>query len=299
MLSLSFILPTTQNNPTGIHLDAEDAKLKLGGCEIQLQLNPSPTLKSTCQMEVPQSVTTAAPDDDSVTPGVKAHYKFNANTNDSGPNGYHATESNKISYTTDRNGDPNGAIQLGGSDDGLQADMGARSWVQLPNSMIDGTTDFTFCAWIKMDTDSSGWDVLLSNGIHNTQFWYGYDNDNNLFRQHFGNGTPQYCTVSVPSFTDRTTWNHLCVVGEMSTGTTTAWTNGEQVTTGYGDLSSSTTECTLQFTDSLSQTVQDYGTYIGTYKPANYQEQRFQGAMDDVYFYDRKLSESEIAALAA
>jgi hypothetical protein len=90
------------------------------------------------------------------TNGLVGWWPFNGNANDESGNGNNGTV-NGASLTSDRNGIANKAYSFDGIDDYIEYQSG--------NTMLNITSDFTICNWLKT-TDNSGMLLSFSNFIN-------------------------------------------------------------------------------------------------------------------------------------
>ena len=200
----------------------------------------------------------------------------------------HAT-SNLISYVPDRHGTANSAVAIGLPASFAPTSWSSASWVRPPQTFITALTDFTWCSWANFDSGTKGANVLFSHGHHSGQLWYGVTTSTigstGFFRQHWQTTN---CDVNteIPS---KGSWNHLCVVGDRAGTTLTVFANGV--------LKGSCND--MAFSASISENIADRPPLIGAYNDAGHQSQQFHGLIDDVLFYSRQLTSTEIAQIAA
>jgi len=149
--------------------------------------------------------------------------------------------------------------------------------VQIPYQVMNGTGDFTMGVWIR--TAKNGQQAIVSgaNGSQNNEFLLFLNNSTTL-RTYLRGGVKSY---SVASLAD-SSWQHIAWMRENDRET--VYLNGQVI--GTNTVSAS------------ALNIPPSGLYLGSEQDSVGggwdSDQEFVGTMDEVYFYDRALSESEI-----
>ena len=225
------------------------------------------------------------------TSGLVANYPFSGSAADNGPSALHGTV-NAATLTTDRFGNANSAYAFNGTS----------AYIQLPDHdafTVPTTGALSISVWLRPDVlvfpvdESTGYVHWMGKGVSGQHEWtfrmYSFDNTENrenrtsfyMFNLTGGQGAGSY--VQEPITTGA--WIHYVAVVNMSTDTITWYKNAVQKDQD-------------PFQVSQYNIVPGNGTApvrIGTRDFASY----FQGAIDDVRFYNRVLSVAEIQQLYA
>jgi hypothetical protein len=166
--------------------------------------------------------------------------------------------------------------------------LDGQTFVSVPDSpdwdRIGGTNAFTVVAWVIRQTDSVGWNTLVSRQYQVTQwehFNLGFKDDYLAPVASTQLNQLWYCTASAP--TSSGLWMH--VAGSYDGKTLRGYQNGVEI-------------CSLDFTTTL--TVDDTGLIIGgkINAPGPLVEQSYTGVVDELAIFSRALDASEIAAIA-
>ncbi|WP_108807461.1 IPT/TIG domain-containing protein [Aquimarina spinulae] len=217
--------------------------------------------------------------------GLIAEYKLDGNLQDATTNGNHGTEKGTLTSVTDRHGITNGAYQFR-VNDFLQG------YFTIPNILPGSNLSFTISMWVKRDRASFGLLIDKSNGSFPAYNWYvaGAGSSENSLRAYYQEslaspGTfPAVVTNTGVNVTPINEWVHL-VLTIQNGSTIKIYVNGESK-----EIGSSNSVATI---NTLSQEIIAIGS----------QDEGFtntlEGSMDDILFYNRTLTDSEIAALAA
>jgi len=206
--------------------------------------------------------------------GLIAYYPFNGNADDASGNGNHGTIHGGATFTEDRFGNPNGAINFDGSDD----------YVELPNESNFDLTELTIYAIVKVP-DHNRRNYVISKGSN------------------FGN-----YTIMIHSQTDgnpaQASYAHQTLGGNWSAGVT----NNPVPLDEFFHIAVTLTSTT--FKSYLNGNPQDtaipsppllnnQNVIIGALRHADIPDEFFIGVIDDIRIYNRALSASEIQALYA
>lgn len=202
--------------------------------------------------------------------GLVAEWLFNNNFDDTSDNSNTGTPVGSPTFTTDRKGNANSALNLNGVD----------QWVTLSNPAILGTTNtFSISVWVNMQVTG-----ILRHSIYG-EFDAGVSYRNNLYLSNnraqmdqftpgggiFNSGPFNYFTIG---------WAHLCYI---RSGSYQAFYIDAQL--------SAENNSAENFTGSTPDEA-----VIG--KRAGLSDSEFGGYMDSLRLYDRALSYNEIFNLA-
>lgn len=223
------------------------------------------------------------------TNGLVANYEFTGNALDSGPSGLHGTVQGAV-LTTDRFGNAGRAYAFNGTSAYIEiADHDAFT--------VPTTGSLSISVWMRPDVlifpvdESTGYVHWLGKGVSGQHEWTFrmYSSDNTELRENRtsfymfnltgGQGAGSYVQEPVTPGD----WIHYVAVVNMSADTITWYKNGVQKDQDPFQVSS-------------YNIVPQNGTApvrIGTRNFTSY----FQGAIDDVRFYNRVLSPAEIQQL--
>lgn len=225
------------------------------------------------------------------TGGLVANYEFNGNALDAGPSGLHGTNHGAV-LTTDRFGNANSAYAFNGTSAYIEiADHNAFT--------VPTTGAMSISVWMRPDVlvfpvdESTGYVHWMGKGVSGQHEWVFrmYSSDNTELRENRtsfymfnltgGQGAGSYVQEPVTPGA----WIHYVAVVSMSADTITWYKNGVQKDQDPFQVSS-------------YNIVPQNGTApvrIGTRNLTSY----FQGAIDDIRFYNRVLSVAEIQQLYA
>ncbi|MGA2066341.1 MAG: autotransporter-associated beta strand repeat-containing protein, partial [Thermoguttaceae bacterium] len=215
--------------------------------------------------------------------GVVAHYAFDSNTNDSGPNGLTATLQNgPATYTTGKFGQ---AIQLNGTS----------QFVTVPYNAALGLNAFTTSIWVNVGstypaTTNGGPALISTRNGGDTTFDVQYWNNNGTYELHadVGSGGGWINTnmnYTLPAAFTPGTWN--MVTYTVSSAGYAIYVNGQQVATGgVGG-----TPLFMKSGQTLAFGSQEAGG--NNWGSAGY----FNGALDDAGVFSGVLSQQQITSL--
>ena len=213
------------------------------------------------------------------TNGLVSAYVFSGNANNVYGNGTNGVVNN-ATLTTDRLGNANSAYSFNGTD--CSIDLGI-------NSEINGIlTDFTFSYWVYNTNMSAGGGVLASYSIQDGSYWRflsAIDVDSVVTGFMVGGGAGIWqgnstTQQSVPL----NIWSNITVVR-----------NGINMSTYINSILSSSI---LVSSNSLNNPTNPYATTkIGCLFPNTPTIPWFNGKIDDIYFYNRALTQQEITDL--
>lgn len=202
--------------------------------------------------------------------GLKAHWTFSGGTGDASGNGYDGTISGIVQPTTDRNGNPDCAFAFPGDSSHIAIPFGSDFNIA-PNGA------YTISLWYQGGSFENGdleWLFRKRNTPPLYVFWnYGlalYDLNKPIY---FCGDEQQLWATNAPSNPDLQ-WHNLVGI----------YTNGEHQLWLDNVLIASDTSQTYFVTQSQQ------GSLIG---------EGFAGAIDDIRFYDRALTDNEVGLLFA
>lgn len=232
-----------------------------------------PVIVGSAQEVTPTDTPTATPTAE-INSGLVAYYPFNGNANDESGHGYNGTVYNSV-LTNDRFGHPNSAYYFDGSSDYIVVNHNP--------GLNPRLGDFTFSLWLKhphqvnyssliQKTETSPWDVW--DGI---SVFMDFPASGQLdFRTTNGESNSLY---SNSSSLDNDAWTHLVMMRQG--GSLKIYVNGI--------LDSSKSVPIIDINNA-------FNLYFGCNQIQTYY-QNYLGAMDDIRFYRRALSEADIQAL--
>ncbi len=217
--------------------------------------------------------------------GLMAYYPFNGNAKDMSGNGYDGTPNNAV-LTTDRFGNQNAAYRL----NGISSNIIVKD---KPALRLNGT-DFTINLWVNLDSyDIYNGSALLIKRYAGVQNGWGSsllgessaptiaDRVGCLFYKASGGSDPQAAGNKRQEINK---WNMLTIVYNNQSKTMTLYTDGK-LNTITPNIPSPNADCSADlFIGSDNYNTGSTGYYL-------------KGKMDDIGFYNRVLSESEINRL--
>ena len=203
-----------------------------------------------------------------LTNGLVAYYPFNGNANDAV--GTNNGTVHGATLTTNRFGIPNSAYSFNGTSAYIETvnalpDMQSASasfWISVPTLPV-GIGHYVF-----MDGDTTGGHDFKVDLFNYTNITFSTKDNINV-------------TGNFPPVTN--TWFHIVAVADNNTNVMKIWVNGQLIGT-----SSSLGNANVGYHSQL---------YIGC--RAIYNDSCFSGAIDDLRFYNRALSDSEVQQLYA
>ena len=201
-----------------------------------------------------------------------ALYLFNGNANDEGANGLHGTIYGGAGFTTDRNGNANGAIELDGVD----------NYVELPNEAAFDLTEFTIAVTlIQANHEQINW--ILSKGSYFGNYGLVIRDDRGIrpgyasYVHQVSNGNWSWLSSLEPV----PVMEYFNFAVTVSPNQFNAYINGSLVKTAPNPP---------------PPLLNDDAVIIGAggyYSLARF----FRGAIDEIRVYDRALTAAEIAAI--
>lgn len=204
-----------------------------------------------------------------VTTGLLCHYKLDNNFVDDSGNGLNALANGTYSFTEDRNGNANSALQL--------FNTPSVGYVQsvFPGTVNQNDSTFTFAFWYNSTkTQTQTFPQVASMGyavtsvVQNTAFA-----DSSQFNFSLQSDLGTYSTINLILDTN---WNHLAFTLDV-TGNLKAYVNGT-------------------FTDELTMNSNKLNYTIGGLMLSNFQSNSANNGdiYDDIYVYTRDLNASEV-----
>jgi hypothetical protein len=204
----------------------------------------------------------------SLTNGLVAHYPFNNNFDDSGPNTYNGTSGGTVNFVADRLGNSNAAIQLG------------NGYVSCNSNVFQfqRNESFTVSFWFTKESGSNDGGRIISTecGFCCGSYWGNFrigSSINGLYSVQYG----AYIDDTVPL----NTWTHL--VFTHNNGARKVYING---VLKYSNVNPSVSNETLNYCAPFT---------IGT-KPAdaNNPVARWVGKIDELRVYNREITSDEV-----
>ncbi|MDF7808835.1 hypothetical protein P4E94_15405, partial [Pontiellaceae bacterium B12219] len=199
-----------------------------------------------------------------ITDGLIAHYKFDGNASDSSGNGYDGTV---------YGADVDGHLSLAGS---------AESYAQLPHTLFDGVSNFTFSVYCRLDENYGGYLLSCAGSESGNELLLGYICYDQVWEIYHKGGGYRLDTESTLLDYD---WHH--VVMTRSNGLCQVWCDG----VGVGS--------TNLVSDAL--VVAENGVILGQDQDSiggGFQSQQaWRGDMDDLRIYHRVISAEERSQL--
>jgi hypothetical protein len=221
--------------------------------------------------------------------GLVASFAFSGNTLDSSGNGNDASIVGNLSYTTDRFGNANSALQFR-----------KNGYVQINNStLLNGATSGAITGWFnnQLGPNETGFVIGAGDaraGLDPFALYFGFNTTitQSIFTQ----------TTRGPSDPDRLVGNENPAAG--ITVPQDVWTSFVMQFTSIGNTSFFQFYLNGQLAQSYSY---DYSFQVNYDQPmpvqigalTGFQDVQFRGDIDDVRFYDRALNGDEIAALSS
>lgn len=218
------------------------------------------------------------------TAGLVAYYPFNGDTNDASGNGNNGTIVGGVTYTTSPAGQ---AISLDGIDD----------WVNVGDvDALDGQQQITISAIVNpSETQWGGWNIVTKHDTWGEQYYYfsfSARTDGTLF---FGisedpsYGTELHAQTTSPVFSINE-WQHVAVVFDGSQPALE-----DRIKFFYNGVAQNSTLTSIYDVDQTP--VNDKPLRIGATRSSAGGYYPFAGMIDEVYLYNRALSETEIQQL--
>lgn len=209
-------------------------------------------------------------------PDLMANWKFDGDATDYGPNGYVSNIQNVL-FVTDRKKNVEHAANFTGK-------SSISSKILLPTS-IQLSNEFTISLWIKPsstlgDNGSTGYYECVSkwggSGAGKASWAFGITKDSYLFLGTYGTTASIKSTTNILVKTE--VWQHIAVT--FNNGVATFYIDGNEVFVATGML--------------IPQ-VSGYNASIGGRQD---QVSSYNGAIDDLYIFERVLSSLEIQKLS-
>lgn len=218
-----------------------------------------------------------------ITNGLLAYYPLDGSGNDASGNGNHGTL-HGTTATADRFGNPAGALNFATDNDYVA--------INDPD-LAFADTSFTISAWARFDlfpTNLPGYGTgrdivrrgnfgnyaLGTSGASSNQASFGFARS--------GSGGGNWASVDGVTGFDLAEWSLFTAVYDRSASTMMLYVNGQ--------LDSTRTNVSAPY--AFDSTVTEIGNWYGT---RTWEYPNFVGSIDDVLFYNRALSGTEITSL--
>jgi hypothetical protein len=190
---------------------------------------------------------------------------------------------------TDQSGNSNDGTLVGGAtaSDELVVGNNVTDYLTLPSSVMDGLGDFTFAAWLRIDTLRNENHQVISgaNAVDDNAFGFWYREETDLWVLGVENGSS---TFAVDSTIEDGEWHHVTVTRSGTTGR--LYLDGTQL----GDPIT-VNGATLDIDPDGLIFGQDQDEVGGAFEA----DEAWAGAMDNLRIYNRALSASEVELVAA
>ncbi|MFJ9244973.1 LamG-like jellyroll fold domain-containing protein [Streptomyces sp. NPDC101776] len=175
-----------------------------------------------------------------------------------------------------------GSGKVGGNSVSLSGNTASQ--VTIPATVIDTSASYSVAAWVKLNTVSGNQTIASINGGTISPFYLQLTGGKFAFTERASDSTSAaYTQVVANSSASTGTWYHVTGVYDASAGTISLYVNG-----------------TLQSSTSFSSPWKAVGaTQIGSAWWNTNEVDFTNGYIDDVHFYQRALTTTEISELAA
>jgi hypothetical protein len=201
--------------------------------------------------------------------GLVGHYPLNGNANDSSNYGNNGTI-NSATATTDRFGNPSGALYFDGVDDYVQINT---------SSSLDTRYSISIFAWINYQGTTDGPIVQYGSDAWGVHFWTLATNNSLYIKPTQRSDTGQPGAVTYNNGCTGNAWKFVGGTYDYSTGIAKLYVDGVQVA-------------------SLSVGQSEIGTqYLIRFGNVNFDARKFKGKIDDVRIYNRALSDDDVSQL--
>lgn len=241
-------------------------------------------LALACAGQIALSLTpSSSPAFDLITNGLVAYYQLNGNGDDSSGNGNNGTL-HGTSGATDRFGNTGGALSFATDND----------YVAITDAdLAFASTSFTVSAWVRFDQYptylpgyGTGRDIvrrgnygnyaLGTSGSASNQAGFGFAQS--------GGGSGDWVNVDGLTGFDLAEWSLFTAVYDRSAGAIRLYINGQ--------LDATRTNVTDPY--AFDSTTTEIGNWYGT---RTWEYPNLVGSIDDVLFYNRALSSTEVTSL--
>ncbi|WP_406847622.1 LamG domain-containing protein, partial [Xanthomarina sp. GH4-25] len=218
----------------------------------------------------------------SLTDGLLLHYGFNGDTGDLSVNGNDAVNFG-ATFVEDRFGNPNAAIHFDGVDD----------YINFPNiSELKPVLPVSFSFWIKYESYNLNDRAVFNTSFEedrNTGIFFNSQASTGNYAINYGDGSYTYLSSTRRTYVSNSAidvgnWHQIVIVVNSANDMEIYFDCNERggVYSGSGG--------TLQYSD-LPGSIGRHDRVLGS--PANY----FKGAMDDFRYWNRALTDENIAEL--
>jgi hypothetical protein len=218
-----------------------------------------------------------------ISDGLVAYYPFDGTTIDASGNENHGFIQDWVGPSTDREGNPNSAMQFFG-----------HGYIEIPGRQFNFKNNLTISFWIEPSSSQNDWSQILSKSHYNSLA--GWDVEqfaNNLnaiiFASIYPNDPAQsfyrdrFYHFNLPS----NKWTHVVIVKEMSN--LSYYLNGQL----YERFTGIPVDIVPNGDYPLTMGAANWGNTI----PASGMVSYFQGKLDELFIFNRSLSDAEITQL--
>lgn len=209
---------------------------------------------------------------------LKACFKFNSNTDDNSGNGKNAIISGSgVTLTTDRSNNANSAYNFDGVDGDISANIG------------EFKDELTISFWYSSATQTQPYPHFFDYGDYKVRCHimsgsiYNTTDRNAIYLESYN---PSATVVKGSQKPGDNKWTHVVVSFSKSANELKLYVNGVL------DQQGSVTSNDLGLSDGIIV----FGR-VRTGSPSNVNTTRFKGKMDDIFIYNRTLTQTEITSL--
>jgi hypothetical protein len=211
--------------------------------------------------------------------GLVAFYPFDGNAHDNSGNGNHGVVHGGVSLVADRFGNPKNAMQFDGSS----------GYIEIPGNQFNFAFDMSISIWVKPASVQGIYAALLDKSLYgNSAGWRIQQNGNSVNEYVFAYVVSQsfISPCNSPSLISDI-WNHFVITKKNTT--TNIYLNNILA------ISGNATAGPLGSNHDLPLILGAYNTALT--RPASGLSRFFNGVLDDVIFFNRSLTNTEVQLL--
>jgi len=200
--------------------------------------------------------------------GLIGEWLFNGNNNDTSANNLSSTSYGSVTYTANKQGTPNSAVSFSNG-----------GYITVSSSQTFNLSNYTLSFWMKTSSTTSGMMISKGRDINGGSFYLYFDGFF-LGRYDYSNAISYS-----PSSLNNSQWNHIVIIVDSSNKVSKVYINGV--------LKDQKTIAPFTVNNSNLLTFGVHSAY-----PTHYSwSYPYTGALDDIRFYNRAVSESEVSVL--